>query len=296
MHSKLQYMFLWVASRQSGQLEQQCSKSLPLRSSPRAPSLPLYPDYSWTEDPSLFVEPEDIEDASYNSHLTLQLAALTALLHHAEIFKHGSSESLEGRLLKHEERYWQRAADAIGLPFKERRRRVFLSYFVAASNLFGAKDQSTAVHLIERLPGWDVSHETAQGVAEWLHFLYLPDDTGDYLGPLQPDRLAEHHLRSLAQRKDNLLDSLFRGATMDEAQQAVPLLSRAVRRHDELIRQLGKLLDARDLMCREALAPLMLEVIPRVPTHVNSEVSRQRISQTVPDSAGHCRALARHTL
>lgn len=247
----------------------------------------IFPSHDWSAIAANISPPYDIEGPVYNSPLTLQWSALTALLQHARVIPDGQFSSPEERLLAHEQSYWNDSADAVGLPFSALYQRRWLSYLVAAANLFGARTEVEAIGLIARLQAAGNDPAVARGIADWLHGLYPPDDDHEYWGSLQPDRLAEYHLQILARRQGDLLRMLFENATIEEAYRAVPLLSRAARRHEVLIEQLVDLLQAEELACRAALIPVMQEVIlPTRRSQANLDLSRQNISYAqTPNSA-----------
>lgn len=247
----------------------------------------IFPGYDWSSIADGIAPPDDIEDLSYGSPLTLQLSALTALLRHAQIIPDGQFGSPEDQLLNHEDSYWGTSADAAGLPFSAGYQRRWLSYFVAAANLFGARTEAEAVRLMGRLQVGSGDHAVVRGIAKWLHELYPPNDGREYWGSLQPDRLAEHHLGALAGEQGDLLQMLFWNAEPEEASRAVPLITRAARQHEVLIGQLADLLQAVDLPCRAALIPVMQEVaLPQRRSPANLDPSRQYLNYALtPASA-----------
>ena len=188
----------------------------------------IFPGHDWSVYCRGYFPAIDIEGSAYNSPLTLQWSALTALLRYGRIIPDGQFGSPEERLLAHEQSYWNDSADAVGLPFNALYQRRWLSYLVAAANLFGATTEVEAMGLIARLQAAGNDLAVARGIADWLHGLYPPDDDHEYWGSLQPDRLAEYHLQILAGRQGDLLRMLFGNATIEEAYRAVPLLTRAV--------------------------------------------------------------------
>jgi hypothetical protein len=222
--------------------------NLALRSFLAPAALPaIYKDLEWRAIARHVRPPAQLDDDAYNSPLTMQLSALVSLLEAAQILRSGAGDEFEKILLAHEQRYWNDTADAAGLPFKELYQRPTLSYFVAAANLFGARTEADAKHLLGRLPAWPSDDQVIRGIVDWVHRLYPPNDGESYWGTLQPDRVAEYHLRALAQQQSDLLELLFCGATTEEAHQAEPLLSRATRAEGQLIMQLDKLILRNDI-------------------------------------------------
>jgi hypothetical protein len=247
----------------------------------------VFPDYDWSAIAEDITPPHDIEDPAYNSPLTLQLSALTTLLQRAQIISSGQFDSPEERMLKHEQSYWNYSAHAAGLPFGALYQRRLLSLFVAAANLFGARTEAEAMRLIARLQVGGIDHAVVRGVTEWLHGLYPPDDDREYWGSLQPDRLAEYHLRTLADQQGDILQLLFGDATLEEAYRAAPFLVRAARQHDKLTGQLVDMLQVEALPCRAALIPVMQEVaLPLRRSQANLDLSNQYINYALtPTSA-----------
>jgi hypothetical protein len=246
----------------------------------------IYPDHNWQKISEEISLPADLSDISFGSPLTLQMRALTSLLERAQVVPLDLGYGFEERLLNHEQAYWSNAADESGLPFDALYKRYILSHFVAAANLFGAKTKSDALRILSRIHMWN-DQEIIGGVAEWLHWLYPADDSQSYWGSLQPDRIAEYHLRSLAHKNKNLLQTLFNGATLDDGCRAAPLLRRAARLHDELIDQLEDLIKSEDLACREALIPVILMVRrPTAGAQNNLEVSERDSEFSMTFAAG----------
>jgi pSer/pThr/pTyr-binding forkhead associated (FHA) protein len=97
-------------------------------------------------------------------------------------------------LLGHEERFWQGTAQNLGLLAGPDGMTVTtLRQIVTAAALLGARSQAQAVQLLRRVPGAAATVK----VASWLRDLYPPDPAAvsdadaEWLGRLQPDRLAE---------------------------------------------------------------------------------------------------------
>jgi hypothetical protein len=243
----------------------------------------IYENYDWEAMAGSVVIPPNLADPLYSSPLTLQLSALLCLLDVAQILVGKASDELEERLLAHEQSYWNDTADAAGLPFREPYQRPTLSYFIAAANLFGAKTETDAKRLLGRLPAWNSGDEVIRGVADWLHRLYPPDDGDSYWGTLQPDRLAEHHLRALARQQSDLLQLLFEGASSEETYQAVPLLSRAIRVQDQLMAQLDELILLEGIQSKDVLISVLQRTrrsIGRSPTNLGLSRRRTRYITT----------------
>jgi tetratricopeptide (TPR) repeat protein len=130
-----------------------------------------------------------------------------------------------GELLRHEMHFWYDSARAHGLnagpgglpPSMLRR-------VVAAGALLGAATEEEARLVVGRAPGLSPSAR----VARWLQDLYPPGPGDpDWLGSLQPDRLAElHTVRELAASSE-LASACLSDLDVRQARRAVTLLARA---------------------------------------------------------------------
>jgi len=120
--------------------------------------------------------------------LVVHIAALVNVLDYSGIPGKQGNEFLS-RLLGHEDRYWQRSAEACGLSQLSRTAR---HQCVAELCLSGADHEAAAVDLLSRVPELaDSPIATRRAVARWLHSLY-PGDEDHLIGTLQPHLLAEH--------------------------------------------------------------------------------------------------------
>ncbi len=129
-----------------------------------------------------------------------------------------------GELLRHEMHVWYDSAQASGLgDGSDGLSPLMLRRIVAVSCLLGAATEEEA----RLLPGRAGLSPSAR-VAHWLRNLYPPGpDNPDWLGSLQPDRLAElHTVQELTASAE-----LARGCLIDldsrQARRAVTLLARA---------------------------------------------------------------------
>jgi hypothetical protein len=150
-------------------------------------------------------------------------------------------------LLRHEQHFWYDTAQARGLAEgTDGATPRMVRQVIAAACLLGAATQEEACALLGRVPGMSRSVK----VAEWLRSLYPPDpgDT-DWLGTLQPDRLAElHTLRELADSPE-LGQACLAGLDSRQALRAVTLLARASSDYPEAEVLLSKTLpDVADLI------------------------------------------------
>ncbi|WP_285620212.1 tetratricopeptide repeat protein [Actinoallomurus iriomotensis] len=164
--------------------------------------------------------------------LDLHAAALVAVLNARD--GDGTAEVLVDvaevldELLGHEERFWQGSAVRGGLLEGPAGMTVAtLRQIVAAGALLGAASRDEAMDLLERVPGAVVSLK----VAGWLRELYPPHaDPGagaEWLGSLQPDRLAEHHVVAQLSTSTELAEACLEGLDDRQARRALTLLGRA---------------------------------------------------------------------
>ena len=161
--------------------------------------------------------------------LYLQAAALAAVLRasdqHIEngVMQVKVSEVLD-ELLAHEERFWIGTAARAGLLDGAAGLRAdVLSQIVAASCLLGATTEDEAVELVGRVPG-------ATGptrAARWLRDLYPPQEDGGWLGSLQPDRLAGHHIVHQLASSAEFAEAVLTRLDDRQAVHAVSALGRA---------------------------------------------------------------------
>ncbi len=161
--------------------------------------------------------------------LVVHAAALLAVLDHAQ----GGSESgartglevLAG-VLAHEGRYWAQSAAARGLDLDVAVQRLA----VMAGCLIGAENQTAAAALLSRIPDLADSAERRGKVARWLRDLYpetAAGASGEWLGSVRPDRVAEHLVVSELTDRPELIPGLFTGLAEDRAARALTVLARA---------------------------------------------------------------------
>ena len=168
--------------------------------------------------------------AAYDSALSVQMAALVALLDTTDGAPSGRQEAatLEGRMLGHERRYWDDTAAQRGLT-GERTGPQARALAVALAALVPADDRDQARGLLAALPG--LGGEDAAGIrgelATWLHDLYPPAG-GSYWGSVQPDRIAEHHIGTHLHpdQEATLFTRFLTTLDHDQALHALTVLSR----------------------------------------------------------------------
>ncbi|MEU7901212.1 tetratricopeptide repeat protein [Nonomuraea sp. NPDC049152] len=164
--------------------------------------------------------------------LDLHATALVAVLHAIRARETGGEgdevrvgvADVFGELLAHEERYWLGTAELAGLlEGTAGLRAAVLGRIVAAGCLLGALSESEAVALLERVPGAAASLK----VAGWLRDLYPPHDPEEWLGSLQPDRLAEHLTIAQLNASTELTNRCLTELDHRQALRAITLLGRA---------------------------------------------------------------------
>ncbi|MEU4447999.1 AAA family ATPase, partial [Actinosynnema sp. NPDC023926] len=170
----------------------------------------------------------DLSGAGLQGALTLHMTALADLLDVDTGFGDGpvaSAGEVEDRLLEHEQRYWDSAAEHWGTPLDLTRST--LRDAMAAAVLVGADDRDQADALLRRVAGLaDQPRDRRDAVVEWIAGLY-PAAGGVPFGVPQPDRLAERFVgRHLHQRVD-LADRLASGVAAEQAERLLTVYSRA---------------------------------------------------------------------
>lgn len=145
-----------------------------------------------------------------------------------------------GELLHHEERFWLGTARTSGLlDGPAGLTPAALSRIVAAVCLLGAADETQVLDALGRVP--DIPRSVK--LAEWLRALYPPEPgSSEWLGTLQPDRLAEHHTITQLASSETFAQRCLTGLSERQARRAVILLARASTEHDTAERFLSRLL------------------------------------------------------
>ena len=198
--------------------------------------------------------------------LDLHAAALVAVLAEA----HDGTVRVDIRtvlaeLLRHEQHFWYDSARAYGLSGgRDGTTAQALRQIVAAGCLLGAASQEEARVLPARVPGMSVSAT----IAEWLRLLYPPDPGGaDWIGSMQPDRLAElHTLRELS-ASPQLAQACLTNLDARQGITAVALLARASSDYLEAENLLGHILPnvAGFLADMEAPAEILTAILNAIP-------------------------------
>jgi tetratricopeptide (TPR) repeat protein len=190
---------------------------------------PIVPEVDWQERLSA-ATPPDLTQTGYGDPLSIQLAAMLALLGEVDGV---DVTALENRLIRHEKAYWQHVLDVRGLELESHVR----DQAVAAATLFSVAGRQAALRLLQRVP----ELTTPGPVATWLSELY--PHAKHYWGPLQPDRLGEHHIGAVSSRDPDFLHELFADTSVDEAEAALVVVGRAMAHQPHLEEQVRRLLD-----------------------------------------------------
>ena len=158
--------------------------------------------------------------------LDLHAAALVAVLAEAGTGTvRVDIRTVLGELLRHEQHLWYHSARAAGLSESpDGMSSLMLGQIVAAGCLLGAATEQEARALPGRVPGLSPSVR----VARWLRNLYPPGSgEPDWLGSLQPDRLAELHTVRELVASPELSQACLTSLDSRQARRAVTLLARA---------------------------------------------------------------------
>ncbi|MFJ4204862.1 tetratricopeptide repeat protein [Streptomyces sviceus] len=156
--------------------------------------------------------------------LTLQMLALADLLDTADPTTASQSAAapaptVEDRLLAHEGSYWQRGANAPGLPRLE-----ILKDALAAVFLAGADNRERADALLRHVTGTN-DPDRIGATRTWIAGLY-PGNGEQPFGSLQPDRLAEQHIGRRLQKNPSLASTILPDATDAQRAQLVAVYAR----------------------------------------------------------------------
>ena len=181
-----------------------------------------YQDADWPVLAGSVPVPGGLDGDHDQTALSVQMAALAGLLQAGPgKLPTDPGEPVEAVVLRHEERYWDRTAQAQHLGSLA---AVVLRQAVAACCLCGAATQEQAEATLGRL-GY-LPSDKVLAAALWLHQLY-PAPPGRFLGSLQPDRVAEALASALVTEIPGLMGKLLTGATDDQQVQAITVLARA---------------------------------------------------------------------
>jgi tetratricopeptide (TPR) repeat protein len=200
--------------------------------------------------------------------LELHAAALVAVLEWIEAPRRQPLVRLNGildELLLHEGHFWNGSARARGLMDGQDGLELSqLRQVVAAGCLLGAANQDEAVALLGRVPGIRPSVK----LATWLRELYPPGhDSTEWLGVMQPDRLAERLVVSALGESEALTQAFLSDLGERQAHRALLLLARAATEDDIAERLLRRLL------------PLVAQVVEGIDAPLETLVS---IANAIP--------------
>ncbi|MFF9626614.1 hypothetical protein [Streptomyces griseosporeus] len=182
-------------------------------------------DIDWSRIAETVPAPRRRGASGAETALTLQMEALLALLRQVPVDRAGD-DTPEDQLLRHEHRYWQDTAHRIGMGPRVDR---VLAPAVAAAALCPAQDEDEACRTVTRLLP-EPLRELAGDLASWLCELYPPSDDR-YWGPLEPDRVAEHHVSAMVRQDAGLLRRLFARAPDHQRAHTLTVLARAAVAH-----------------------------------------------------------------
>jgi tetratricopeptide (TPR) repeat protein len=187
-------------------------------------------------------------------HAAALVAVLSARNHHSPIPSvHIDLTTVLDDLLRHEERFWIGSARAVGLlDGPDGMTITTLRRIVAAGCLLGAVDRAETLELLRRVPG---SPATVK-VATWVRDLYPPESNGEWLGALQPDRLAEQHIIAQLDADAELAEACLNNLDDRQAKRALTILGRASVEHPPARRFLDKILPLLDQVVADLDAPL----------------------------------------
>ena len=165
-------------------------------------SVPGHEEPNWLAIAEQVVPPPAETDHRPGSALGIQMTALTRLLQQVMPVAAEPGEPVERTVLRHEEAYWTRAALRHRLRSLD---RATMRCAVAALPLVVAADRDQAIRLLGGLGVRDIDH--ARTAAGWLRELY-PHGEEQYLGLVQPDRIAEFLLVEACTTEPELLTKI----------------------------------------------------------------------------------------
>jgi tetratricopeptide (TPR) repeat protein len=160
--------------------------------------------------------------------LELHAAALVAILNlssESQLIVQVSLANVMGELLAHEERFWVSSARAQGLLDGPEGLTVEkLRQIIAVACLLGARDGNDALNLLHRVSGVPNSVK----IATWIRGLYPPESSNEeWVGALQPDRLAELHVVKELDHDPELAHRCLTGLSRYQIKRALTVLAHA---------------------------------------------------------------------
>ncbi|MFF7074503.1 tetratricopeptide repeat protein [Streptomyces pseudovenezuelae] len=165
--------------------------------------------------------------------LTLHMSALADLLDSAShqdqdpptsLAETRDDNTVEDRLLKHEERYWSTSSTHLRTTLTQ----ATLTDALAAVFLAGADTIGEADDLLARLPALhDQSRDRRNAVRDWIAALYPPTTPGRPWDTLQPDRLTERFIGRRLLDRSELAHYVIFGSNRRQATQVLTVYTRA---------------------------------------------------------------------
>jgi tetratricopeptide (TPR) repeat protein len=205
-------------------------------------------------------------DTNRRRVLDLHIAALIAVLDESstEIVR-VDIRTVLAELLRHEQHFWYDSARTYGLSVGPTGMSVrTLRQIVAVSCLLGAATEQEARELPRRIPGLSASAR----IAGWLRELYPPHQNDlEWLGLLQPDRLAEWHVVRELVASPELAEACLTDLNGRQALNAVTLLARASADDTDAEEMLSRLLPnvARNLNDLNAPLEILMAIFNVIP-------------------------------
>ena len=183
-----------------------------------------YRDNDWAAIAAAIAAPDGLDQESYGSALTVQMAALTALLEHARPHDSagGNAATPADSLLAYERDYWHQSASTFGLAVGA----PTLARAAASAALYGAATKEDAVAILSHVDGLaDLSYDQRESAALWIRQLY-PPAPGAYWGYLQPDRIAERLVAVTTSDSPGLLEQVVLVVTPAQQVRALTVFGR----------------------------------------------------------------------
>ncbi|SEG69087.1 hypothetical protein SAMN05216223_108150 [Actinacidiphila yanglinensis] len=195
----------------------------------------------------------------------------------------GVGTEVFSRLLRHEARYWHQSARARALlldPGVERRA-------VALGTWIGANSEATAADLLRHVPDLVASPELRGRTARWLRDLYpagsdgRTDEHPEWLGSLQPDRLAERLIGELLADDPGPLRSLLAALESRRLLRALTIAVRAAQTDSRVTTWLQEALGAFPHVLVPPLITVAIETDPAVGRLIAQAVEEETDAATL---------------
>ncbi|MFE3168186.1 tetratricopeptide repeat protein [Streptomyces sp. NPDC059224] len=191
----------------------------------------------------------------------------------------GVGTDVFARLLRHEERYWHQTARArvLLLDASVERRAVALGTWI------GANSETAAADLLRYVPDLVASPGLRGRAARWLRDLYPADSVGstvgypEWLGSLQPDRLAERLIGDLLANDPGPLQSMLTALESRRLLRALTIAVRAAQTDSRVITWLQEALAAFPHALIPPLITVAIETDPAVGSLIAQTVEEEEI-------------------